>query len=54
MVEINIDPDGKASVSYYYSRNSYNLKIRDRDDVLVDEEVKYGDVIQLPADPTWT
>ena len=51
---INIDPDGKATVRYYYSRNSYNLKIRDREDVLVDEDVRYGDVIQLPADPTWT
>jgi hypothetical protein len=36
---INIDPDGKATVKYYYSRNSYNLKIRDRDDVLVDADV---------------
>ena len=51
---INIDPDGNATVSYYYSRNSYNLKIRDRDEVLVDKGVKYGDTIVLPEDPSWT
>ena len=53
-VEINIDPDGNATVRYYYSRNSYNLKIRDRDEVIVDKDVKYGDDIVLPADPIWT
>jgi hypothetical protein len=53
-VEINIDPDGTATVRYYYSRNSYNLKIKDRDEVLVDKDVKYGDIIELPETPSWT
>ena len=51
---ILINPDGTAEISYYYSRNSYNLKIRDRDNVLVDVDVKYGDDIVLPSDPIWT
>ena len=51
---INIDPDGNAEVVYYYTRNSYTLVIKDRDETLVNTSIKYWDVIALPEDPIWT
>ena len=51
---INIEPDGSSELSYYYTRNSYNLVIKDRGEVLVDTGIKFGDIIILPDDPVWT
>ncbi len=41
-------------VPYYYTRNTYNLIIKDRDKVLVDTWIKYWADIPLPPDPEWT
>lgn len=41
-------------VPYYYSRNTYNLTVTDRDNILVDTWIKYWADIPLPADPEWT
>jgi hypothetical protein len=48
-----IMPDGSSELSYYYTRNTYNLIIKDRDSILVDTGVKFEDVIALPSDPVW-
>ncbi len=41
-------------VPYYYTRNTYNLTVKDRDNILIDTWVKYWAIIELPADPVWT
>ena len=41
-------------VPYYYTRNSYNLIVRDRDKTLIDTWVKYWADIPLPPNPQWT
>lgn len=43
------------TVPYYYTRNSYNLVVKDRDETLIDTWVKYWADIPLPSDPerTW-
>lgn len=42
------------SIPYYYTRNSYNLTVKDRDNVLIDTWIKYWAEIPLPPDPEWT
>lgn len=42
------------TVPYYYMRNTYNLTVKDRDDVLINSWIKYWANIPLPADPEWT
>jgi len=41
-------------VPYYYDRNTYNLSVKDRDNVVVSEQLKYEQSIVLPPDPDWT
>lgn len=42
-------------VQYRYTRNTYNLTVKDRDKVLINTWVKYWADIVLPVDnPTWT
>lgn len=42
-------------VQYRYTRNTYNLTVKDRDKVLINTWIKYWADILLPVDnPTWT
>ena len=41
-------------VPYYYTRNTYNLTIKDRNKVLINSWIKYWADIPLPSDPEWT
>lgn len=41
-------------VPYYYTRNSYNLIVKDRDNTLIDTWIKYWADIPFPSDPEWT
>lgn len=41
-------------VPYYYTRNTYNLTVNDRENTLVNTWIKYWADIPLPADPEWT
>ena len=46
--------DGSTIVKIYYTRNLYNLIIKDRGEILVDTGIKFEDIIPLPDDPIWT
>lgn len=50
---VSVNPDWSTVVQYVYKRNTYNLVVKDRDNVLIDTWIKYGADIVLPEDPTW-
>lgn len=50
--EVIIVPGGY--VSYFYTRNSYNLTIKYRDNTLISTWIRYWADIPLPSDPEWT
>ena len=52
--DITINPDWSTIIPYYYTRNSYNLTIKDRDNILINTWIKYWADIPFPSDPEWT
>lgn len=51
--EISINPDWSTVVPYYYDRNTYNLTVKDRDNILINTWIKYWADIILPETLTW-